>query len=109
MPEAIRLARSRNPGVRVEIEVTKIEELVLAVEYGADIVLLDNMTVGDVSRAVAMVGERVELEVSGGVTLARVPALASTGVHRISVGALTHSAPAADLSMLIVPATRVRA
>lgn len=109
VPEAIRLARSRNPGVRVEIEVTTIEELVLAVEYGADIVLLDNMTVGDVSRAVAMVGERVELEVSGGVTLARVPALASTGVHRISVGALTHSAPAADLSMLIVPVSRVRA
>ncbi len=104
VPAAIKLARKKvGKNVLVEIEVTNFEELVLAVEYGADIVLLDNMGLSDISRAVNMVGQRVELEVSGGVTLSTIRAIAATGVHRISVGALTHSAPAADLSMLIVP------
>jgi len=75
----------------------------LAVEYGADIVLLDNMNLGQISKGVQLVGDRVILEVSGGVTLSRVKQIAETGVHRISVGALTHSAPSADLSMLILP------
>lgn len=106
VPEAIARVKKHSPGIPVEIEVTNMEELVLAVEYGADIVLLDNMELPDISKAVAMVGERVELEVSGGVTLSTIRAIAATGVHRISVGALTHSAPAADLSMLIVPEKR---
>jgi len=67
------------------------------------VVLLDNMEPGDVRKAAGLVGNRVELEVSGGVTLANVLAAAQNGVARISIGALTHSAPAADLSMLIVP------
>ncbi len=106
VPESISRVRKHNPGMAVEIEVTNMEELVLAVEYGADIVLLDNMALTDIYKAVAMVGERVELEVSGGVTLSTIRAIGETGVHRISVGALTHSAPASDLSMLIVPEKR---
>lgn len=106
VPQAIAALKKHNPGMPVEIEVTNMEELVLAVEYGADIVLLDNMGLPDIYRAVSMVGERVELEVSGGVTLSSIRAIGATGVHRVSVGALTHSAPAADLSMLIVPGKR---
>lgn len=101
--EAIRRLRKEAPDRVLEVEVRSIEELVLAVEYGADIVLLDNMSVTEVEKAVKLVRGRVELEVSGGVTLKSVRQLALTGVSRISVGALTHSAPAADLSMLITP------
>jgi len=100
---AIRRARKAHPDKRLEVEVRNIEELVLAVEYEADTVLLDNMSLDEVEKAVRLVGERVELEVSGGVTVEAARRLASTGVSRISVGALTHSAPAADLSMLIEP------
>jgi len=100
---AIERAGAANPDVPLHVEVRNFEELVLAVEYGADVVLLDNMSRGAVAKAVTLVGDRVELEVSGGVTLGTVKGLAATGVPRISVGALTHSVPAADLSMLIIP------
>ncbi len=100
---AIRRARRTYPNMPVEVEVRNVEELVLAVEYGADTVLLDNMSLADISRAVRMVGTRVVLEVSGGVTHRSLKPLAETGVHQISVGALTHSVPSADLSMLIWP------
>ncbi len=99
---AVARAHKAYPGVPVEVEVRNMEELVLAVEYGADIVLLDNMEHKEIRKAVRMVGKKVQLEVSGGVNLRRARELADSGVHRISVGALTHSAPAADLSMLIV-------
>ena len=100
---AIRLAKKAHPGLPLEVEVRNTEELVLAVEYGADIVLLDNMGLGEISKAVKMVGDRVVLEVSGGVTQRNLKSIAETGVHRVSVGALTHSVAAADLSMLIWP------
>ena len=103
---AIQRARKAAPDLPVEIEARTIEEVVLAVEYGADIVLLDNMLPGGVSKAASLVGDRVQLEVSGGITLKNVKQMAQTGVSRISVGALTHSAPAADLSMLIVSKRR---
>jgi nicotinate-nucleotide pyrophosphorylase (carboxylating) len=103
---AVTKARKACPGVPVEVEVRNMEELVLAVEYGADIVLLDNMEQKDIRKAVRLVGRRVALEASGGVNLKSARALADSGVHRISVGALTHSAPGADLSMLIVKARR---
>jgi nicotinate-nucleotide pyrophosphorylase (carboxylating) len=99
---AVARARKAYPGIKVEVEVRNMEELVLAVEYGADIVLLDNMEYKEIRRAVRLVGRQVELEVSGGVNLRRARDLANSGVHRISVGALTHSAPSADLSMLVV-------
>jgi len=102
IPRAIRRVRKAHAGMQVEVEVRNMEELVLAVEYGADVVMLDNMRLPEISQAARLVGDRVALEVSGGVTLASIRQLAQTGVARISVGALTHSAPASDLSMIIL-------
>jgi len=104
---AIGRARERCPGLELEVEVTNLEELVLAVEYGADVVMLDNMSSKDILKAGSLVGDRVELEVSGGVKPSTVRGLAVPGIARISVGMLTHSAPAADLSMWIVPVEKV--
>jgi nicotinate-nucleotide pyrophosphorylase (carboxylating) len=95
--DAIHLARSS--GLPVEVEVENLAELRVALEEGAEGVLLDNMTPEDVGEAVRLTAGRAELEVSGGVTLDNVGAYGATGVDRISVGALTHSAPALDVSM----------
>lgn len=84
--------------VPVEVEVETLEELDEALEASVPRVLLDNFTTYDIREAVRRVAGRVRIEVSGGVTLERIPELASTGVDYVSVGALTHSAPAADLS-----------
>ena len=90
--------------MRIEIECETLAQVDEALAAGADSILLDNMTLDDVRRARAMApAGRVLLEVSGGVTLEGVRAIAETGVDLISVGALTHSAPAVDLSMLIKP------
>ena len=90
--------------MRIEIECETLAQVEEALAAGADSILLDNMTLDDVRRARAMApAGRVLLEVSGGVTLEGVRAIAETGVDLISVGALTHSAPAVDLSMLIKP------
>jgi len=97
---AVRLARQGAPHtLRIEIEVTTLDELAQALEAGADIVLLDNMEIADLRKAVAMTAGRALLEASGGVTLESVAAVAATGVNLISVGALTHSAPALDISL----------
>ncbi|MGH9535254.1 MAG: carboxylating nicotinate-nucleotide diphosphorylase [Terriglobales bacterium] len=90
-------------GRMIEIEVRGPDELAAALEGGARRILLDNMSPDQVRAAVAATAGRAELEVSGGVTLANVRAYAETGVDFISVGALTHSAPAVDLAMRIVP------
>ena len=98
---AVRAARKRAPHpLRIECEVTDFAELDAAVEAGADAVLLDNMDDERVMAAVSRVGRRAIVEVSGGITLQRVTKLAGMGVDVISVGALTHSATAADISML---------
>jgi nicotinate-nucleotide pyrophosphorylase (carboxylating) len=90
--------------MRVEIECETLTQVEEALAAGADSILLDNMTLEDVRRARAMApAGRVLLEVSGGVTLEGVRAIAETGVDLISVGALTHSARAVDLSMRIDP------
>lgn len=94
---AVRLARQA--GLAVEVEVETMAELGEALEEGAEAVLLDNMTPDQVVEAVRLTRGRAVLEVSGGVTLASIAAYAATGVDRISVGALTHSAPALDVSM----------
>jgi nicotinate-nucleotide pyrophosphorylase (carboxylating) len=102
---ALERARQRVPHtMRVEIECETLSQVEEALAAGADSILLDNMTLDDLRRArtLAPVG-RVLLEVSGGVTLDGVRAIAETGVDLISVGALTHSAPAVDLSMRIEP------
>lgn len=99
---AIRAARARSPqGMRVEVEVDTLEQLGDALAGSPEIVLLDNMTIEMLHRAVALRNERaprVELEASGGVTPATVAEIARTGVERISVGSLTHSPPALDLA-----------
>jgi nicotinate-nucleotide pyrophosphorylase (carboxylating) len=97
---AVALARHGAPHtLRIEIEVTTLDELAQALEAGADVVLLDNMDVPTLRQAVAMTAGRVLLEASGGVTLETVADIAATGVDIVSVGALTHSAPALDISL----------
>jgi len=98
--EAVRRARkAAHHLVKVEVEVQTLEEVEEAVAAGADVILLDNMELDDVRRAVDLVSGRGEIEVSGGVTLETVRALAESGVDYISAGALTHSALALDLSL----------
>ncbi len=97
---AVRLARERAPHtLRIEVEVTTLDEARQALEAGADVILLDNMDTGTIRRAVELIDGRALLEASGGITLETVRAVAETGVDLISVGALTHSAPALDLSL----------
>jgi nicotinate-nucleotide pyrophosphorylase (carboxylating) len=97
---AIDLARKNAPHtLKIEVEVTTVEEAVEAVEAGADIVMLDNMSVEEMRRAVKSIGGRVLVEASGGVTLDNVRSVAETGVDLISVGALTHSVKALDISL----------
>jgi nicotinate-nucleotide pyrophosphorylase (carboxylating) len=107
--EAVLRARAVAPhGMKIEVEVDGLEQLDAALQAGADIVLLDNFSAADVEEAVRRVrarNPRPLVEVSGGVTLARLPELARSGVDLVSVGALTHSARAMDLGLDI----RVRA
>ncbi|HEX8440537.1 carboxylating nicotinate-nucleotide diphosphorylase [Archangium sp.] len=101
--EALRRARTNAPQlVKVEIEVTNLEQLAEALEEGADVVMLDNMDDEQIRRAVELTAGRIPLEVSGGITLERLPRLAKLGVDFVSMGALTHSARAMDLSLEIV-------
>jgi nicotinate-nucleotide pyrophosphorylase (carboxylating) len=98
--EAVHRAREHvGDTMVVEVEIDRLDQLSEAIASGADIVLLDNFSNDELRRAVAETAGRVELEVSGGVTLARIPDLARTGVDRISVGALTHTVIPADLSL----------
>jgi nicotinate-nucleotide pyrophosphorylase (carboxylating) len=100
---AIALARINTPReTRIEIEVDSLAQLDFALRSSPDIILLDNFMLGDVAEAVRRrnaLAPQIQLEVSGGVNLSTVSTLAQTGVERISVGALTHSAPALDLAM----------
>lgn len=97
---AIERARAHAPHTsRIECEVDRIEQLREALDAHADIILLDNFDDDMLKQAVAMTNGRALLEVSGGVTLDRIPKIAATGVDVISAGALTHSAPAADLAL----------
>ena len=101
--EAVRRARERAPGLPLEVECRNLAEVDEALAAQAPRLLLDNMTPDELRRAVAHVAGRAELEASGGVTLQTVREVASTGVDFVSVGALTHSAPALDLSLLLQP------
>ena len=102
IPDAVRLARKANAAVRIEIEVTSVAEARLAMATGADELLLDNMSLRDMRDVVRMAAKREPrpvLEASGGITLASARAVAETGVDYISMGAITHSAPALDMSL----------
>jgi nicotinate-nucleotide pyrophosphorylase (carboxylating) len=98
--EAVRRARAAaKPGVRVEVEAADIGQVREALAAGADVIMLDNMPLDTMREAVALAAGRVPLEASGNMTLDRVRAVAGTGVDLISVGALTHSARAVDISL----------
>jgi nicotinate-nucleotide pyrophosphorylase (carboxylating) len=100
--EAVRRARAYIPHtLKVEIETESLEQVALALEAGADIIMLDNMSLPEMSEAVLLIGGRALVEASGGVNLNSIRAIAQTGVDIISVGALTHSVRAADISMLM--------
>ncbi len=100
---AVALA-NREPGRKVEVEVRNFDELTLAIDGGAEAILFDNMTPAEIKRAVSIVRDRgltIPLEASGGIVLDNIRKYATAGVDYISVGALTHSATAVDLSMKI--------
>jgi nicotinate-nucleotide pyrophosphorylase (carboxylating) len=102
--EAIR--RARRARMPIEVEVDTLEQLREALDAGAEMVLLDNMSPELMRRAVEMTAGRAQLEASGGMTLEGAVAAAKAGVDRISVGALTHSAPALDLSLEVTKTWR---
>jgi nicotinate-nucleotide pyrophosphorylase (carboxylating) len=96
--------RSASPprgGPYIEVEAQSLAQVDEALEAGADIVLLDNLSTADIVEAVRRCRGRARTEISGGVTLARMEELAATGADYVSIGVLTHSAPAADLSLEI--------
>ena len=100
LKEAVRQALDRAPHtIKVEVEVTDLDELQEALEAGAHIIMLDNMDLADMRRGVEMVGGRAIIEASGGINLETVRAIAETGVDLISVGGLTHSPRALDMSL----------
>jgi nicotinate-nucleotide pyrophosphorylase (carboxylating) len=100
---AVTRMRRANREMPTEVEAQSLTQVEEALGAGADIVLLDNLSTPDIIEAVRRCRGRAKIEISGGVTIARMPELAATGADYVSVGALTHSAPAADLSVEIEP------
>lgn len=100
---AVKRARTVGPDLYVEVECDNLHQVEEAVSAGADIIMLDNMSIKDMKTAVENVNGRAVLEASGGVNLSTVSSIAETGVDWISVGALTHSAPALDLALDFEP------
>jgi nicotinate-nucleotide pyrophosphorylase (carboxylating) len=103
--EAVRRARAEAPGLPLEVECRTLAEVDEALAAGAPSILLDNMSPDQLREAVEHVAGRAQLEASGGVTLQTLKEVAATGVNFVSVGALTHSAPALDLSLILTPLT----
>ncbi len=100
--EAVRrVKKSRAANLKIEVEVRNLDELSEAVELGVDRILLDNMSIPEMRRAVKIVGGKVPLEASGNMNIRRIKPVAATGVDFISVGALTHSVIAMDISLMI--------
>jgi nicotinate-nucleotide pyrophosphorylase (carboxylating) len=101
--EAVRRARKSAPHtLKIEVEVTSLAELEEALGIGADVIMLDNMSDADMARAADLTLGRALLEASGSMTLERLPQVAATRVNFISMGALTHSAPAVDIHLRLV-------
>ena len=100
----IQVRKSIKPGISIEVEVTNLDETQQAIDSGADIIMLDNMNTAQMAQAVKLINGRAKTEASGNMTLSRIKEVASAGVNFISVGALTHSVTALDISMNIVPA-----
>jgi nicotinate-nucleotide pyrophosphorylase (carboxylating) len=101
--DAVARAHQRWPGQPVEVECDELAQVEEALAAGAELILVDNMTPGEVAAAVSLIGGRVPVEVSGGVGLADVAAYAAAGADLISVGALTHSAPVFDIGLDLAP------
>ena len=100
---AVARTRAARPDLPVEVEAQTLAEVDEALGTGVEIVLVDNMSLDDIREAVRRARGRAKVEISGGVTLARLPELADSGADFVSVGALTHSAPAVDISFEIEP------
>jgi len=100
--EAVVQARENYPDLKIEVEADTLEQVAQAAESGADFILLDNMTTNQLREAIKLVAGRALTEASGGITLDTIRTIAETGVDAISVGALTHSAPAVDIAMDIM-------
>ena len=98
---AVQKIRSHNPVVKIEVETTTLDEVKEAVDAGADMIMLDNMDNTTMRKAVGRIGEQAETEASGSMTAGRLREVAETGVDYISVGALTHSVAAFDISQQI--------
>ena len=92
-------------GLKVEVEVNTTQEALDAVEAGADIIMLDNMSPDEMRRVASLIPGQIKIEASGGITLANVQTAAKTGVNLISIGALTHSSKALDISLELEPQT----
>ena len=103
--DAVAAARRKWPGRTVQVECDDVEQLKQALNAGADLVLLDNMTPAEVHECVELAEKRCLVEVSGGVSLATVGAYAATGADLIAIGALTHSAPTLDIGLDLVPSS----
>jgi nicotinate-nucleotide pyrophosphorylase (carboxylating) len=94
-----KVQKDKDPSQKIEVEASDLDQVNEALESGADIIMLDNMNLNDISKAVTLIKGRALIEVSGGVTLDRLSEIANTGVNIISIGALTHTARAVDISM----------
>jgi len=101
----VKANQSSPRGLKVEVEVTTVPEALEAVDAGADIIMLDNMDPDEMRRVVSLVSGRVKIEASGGITLENIRTVAMTGVDQISIGALTHSPKALDMSLELEPQT----
>ncbi len=97
-----RVRKNQGQFLRIEVEVTDLKEVEEALKSGVDIIMLDNMDMNGIKRSIGLIGDRALVEVSGGVGLDSVAELAATGVDIISIGALTHSARAVDMSMRVM-------
>jgi nicotinate-nucleotide pyrophosphorylase (carboxylating) len=103
--EAVRKLRQQRPNVRIEVEADRLEQVRTLLKIDdVDLILLDNMKAAQIREAVALGKNKVKFEASGGVTLKNIRQIAATGVDYISIGALTHSARAIDLSLEMTPA-----
>jgi nicotinate-nucleotide pyrophosphorylase (carboxylating) len=100
---AVALMKAANPEMPIEVEAQSLEQVDEAILAGVDTILVDNQPIEIIREAVKRVNGRAKIELSGGITLDRIPELAKTGANYVSVGALTHSAPAADLSFELEP------
>ena len=99
LAEAVRRVRAKRDDLAIEVEAQTLAEVDEAIDAGPDVIMLDNLSDDEMQLAIDRIAGRAKVEISGGVTFERIPALATLGADAVSVGALTHSAPAADISL----------